>query len=153
MAVENPWLLIGWECDRLPPPPPLGLHEGNFGLQPMISTWNPTWQLEWMMLVGIVRGVFLRTALEGRTCLCLLHTLGYIPWTSLWSHPKSGVPWSFKSHGLVPFGVNVPLDMRMHHGGEKNEVFVALFMYWCLYMLIWQVLSIQVFQIEGVHWI
>ena len=27
---------------------------------------------------------------------------------SLWSHSKSGVPWSFKSHGLMPFGVNMP---------------------------------------------
>ena len=33
--------------------------------------------------------------------------------------------------------------MRMYHGGEKKEAFVALFMYWCLYTLIQQVLSIH----------
>ena len=37
--------------------PALGLHEGNFGLHPIIflvdekSTWNPTWQV-WLMLGG-----------------------------------------------------------------------------------------------------
>ena len=72
-------------------------------------------------MVGIVRAFFCRTALEGRMCLCLQNTLGYIPWTSLWFRPKSGVPWSFKSHGLMAFDVKMPSDMRMHHEREKIE--------------------------------
>ena len=30
------------------------------------------------------------------------NTLDYSSWPFLWSHPKSGAPLSFKSHGLVP---------------------------------------------------
>lgn len=29
-------------------------------------------------------------------------TLDYSMWTSLWSHSKNGVPWSFQSVGLLP---------------------------------------------------
>ena len=34
----------------------------------------------------------------------LQKTLGYSPWASLWSHPKSGVPWP------NAFDVNMPQE-------------------------------------------
>ena len=99
--------------------PALGLHAGGFGLQLVTflvderSTQNPT--MASVHNIGLDFWGFFKTVVEGEHGIMCIHqfgfalrscdlqqTLGYSPWTSLCSYPKSGVPSSFKSPGLMP---------------------------------------------------
>ena len=83
------------------------------------STWNATWQV-WIRLAKIVGNSFGMTLEGGYDGICdrnssftltscaLQKTMDYGPQTSLWSHLKSGVTWSFKSHGLMSLMYTCP---------------------------------------------
>ena len=109
-------------------------------------TWNSIRQV-WVMLVGNVRYFFM-TTLEGRLDkICGgdlgLHwgfvssnrLLGYRPKTSLWIHPKSRVPWSFKGHNLMPL--------------VQTRVLVSLTLFWVMF---WLALMINNFTMSATSW-
>jgi hypothetical protein len=113
------WESLHSRCLRVSWAPVLGLYEGIFELWLIIflmnekSIGNPTWQV-WIVLVETV-GANLGTNLEGRCGGMCANNLGshygFVSFKKLWaivqglslcSHPKSGLPWSFKSHVLLP---------------------------------------------------
>lgn len=86
------------------------------------------------MLIGIVEDVFGTTAEDRHGGMCsenlglrfraydLQKIVGYSPWSSLCSHPKCGVPWSFKSHELIAFD-NWLLKRKEYTGADLFKDF------------------------------
>ena len=117
------WVSLKSHWLRVSRAPTLGLHEANFRLQPRAlwvddnSNGIPRGKYGWCWL-GLwvsVLGQLLQVCRPECALRIWAYTQGlwppkafglFSPWTSLCSHPESWVPWSFKSHGLMPLNVN-----------------------------------------------